>query len=678
MFQEFRKQTVLVTGRVRSSLHLCAPAVPNVFICTVVRWRDASRLSKSGVARPIGMSISRRCVVIGGGVAGVCCAEEILRLRPTAHVTIVTPEGVLKGINGITQISKHTEELSVKERPASSFVTTQSQVVHASVTGLDTVRNLVHTSTGSSVPYDRLCICTGASPKVVADSKHVLVLRDRDTVSDLQARLPSARRTVLIGNGGIALELAHAMRGMEVVWVMRQGHMGDAFFDVDAASFLLTELNVEQTATDQQCPQSMPMCTSHPEPGSSSPTNSSVCTSPRLDAPQLEKKSPLLGAQPCSSNKISPGSAAPMVLASQAPLAATDADGAALSAAHQAPAGDNAAAHSSILTSARTRNGAAGPQPSAGESRDRVQNSAGARTPEERRQHGPTSAVLDRLKEAAPPAGPSYFAMVQGRKNAAFGHAVGPRWSEALSMHAARDGHIVFERNCEVDRLVSAHEAEAQGFSDRQKWPVHVRLTNGKVHGADLVISAIGVLPNVSWLPEEIAIDEGTQGIQVDREMRTTATNVWAAGDCCTVQWPDRSQHWFQMRIWTQARLMGMYAAHCMAGNPAEAVYAFNFELYTHVTRFMNKRVILLGLYNGQGLQEEPDRDIVTYSRATEGPEASFVRVLLLRNRMMGAVLIGDTDFEEVFENLILDRLDLSAYGPDLLSPDIDLQEVFD
>ena len=51
---------------------------------------------------------------------------------------------------------------------------------------------------------------------MVADSEHVLVLRDQDTLADLRARLPDARRVVLVGNGGIALELVHALRGIEV------------------------------------------------------------------------------------------------------------------------------------------------------------------------------------------------------------------------------------------------------------------------------------------------------------------------------------------------------------------------------------------------------------------------------------------------------------------------------
>jgi hypothetical protein len=110
-------------------------------------------------------------------------------------------------------------------------------------------------------------------------------------------------------------------------------------------------------------------------------------------------------------------------------------------------------------------------------------------------------------------------------------------------------------------------------------------------------------------------------------------------------------------------------------------------------------QVVLLGLYNGQRLEHEPSDDIITYSRIGEGEHGggggccgkggarrggggaagrTFVRVLLLRGRVQGAVLIGETDLEETFENLILDRLDVGQYGPALLDPDAELDHVFD
>ena len=45
---------------------------------------------------------------------------------------------------------------------------------------------------------------------------------------------------------------------------------------------------------------------------------------------------------------------------------------------------------------------------------------------------------------------------------------------------------------------------------------------------------------------------------------------------------------------------------------------------------------------------------------------------------MIGAVLIGDTDMEETFENLILNKLDISRIEDSLLDPDIDIENYFD
>ena len=51
-----------------------------------------------------------------------------------------------------------------------------------------------------------------------------------------------------------------------------------------------------------------------------------------------------------------------------------------------------------------------------------------------------------------------------------------------------------------------------------------------------------------------------------------------------------------------------------------------------------------MGLYNGQRLENEPESDMISYSRITEeGEERTFVRILLLRGRIQGAVMIGET-----------------------------------
>ena len=49
------------------------------------------------------------------------------------------------------------------------------------------------------------------------------------------------------------------------------------------------------------------------------------------------------------------------------------------------------------------------------------------------------------------------------------------------------------------------------------------------------------------------------------------------------------------------------------------------------------------------------------------------------RSHVIGAMLIGTaTELAETFENLILNRLDVSALGEDLLDPNVDIEDYFD
>lgn len=136
------------------------------------------------------------------------------------------------------------------------------------------------------------------------------------------------------------------------------------------------------------------------------------------------------------------------------------------------------------------------------------------------------------------------------------------------------------------------------------------------------------------------------------------------------------------MRLWTQARQMGLFAGKSMymsvfnEDNPDEAEEVeleFCFENFSHVTRFFGFKVVLLGLYNGQGLEKSNQHLLV---RCTKNLE--YIKVVLENWRMQGAILIGETGLEETFENLILNQVDLSSYGEDLLNPNIDIEDYFD
>uniref|UniRef100_A0AAV2ITQ4 Pyridine nucleotide-disulfide oxidoreductase domain-containing protein 1 n=1 Tax=Knipowitschia caucasica TaxID=637954 RepID=A0AAV2ITQ4_KNICA len=205
-------------------------------------------------------------------------------------------------------------------------------------------------------------------------------------------------------------------------------------------------------------------------------------------------------------------------------------------------------------------------------------------------------------------------------------------------------------------------------------WPVYIKLSNGKIYGCDFIVSATGVEPNTEpFLHGNNFALASDCGLQVNDQMRTSEPDVYAAGDVCTAGWK-HSPQWQQMRLWTQARQMGWHAGRCMAAHvlsePIEL--DFCFELFSHITKFFSYKVVLLGKYNAQGLG--PNHELVV--RCTKGRE--YIKVVLSGGRMVGAVLIGDTDLEETFENLILNQMDLTSYGEDLLNPDIDIEDYFD
>lgn len=189
----------------------------------------------------------------------------------------------------------------------------------------------------------------------------------------------------------------------------------------------------------------------------------------------------------------------------------------------------------------------------------------------------------------------------------------------------------------------------------------------------DFIVSATGVLPHHDFTtdaPLELAEDNG---IKVNEMMCTNLCDVYAAGDVCTADWAP-AEHWFQMRLWTQARQMGGMAGRSMAAlYEGETIYQdFSFELFGHVTQLFGFPVVLLGRFNGQGL----GRDYELLVRCTRNKE--YIKFVLQNGRLRGAILIGDTDLAETCENLILNGTDLEPYGDDILNPDIDIEDYFD
>lgn len=256
-----------------------------------------------------------------------------------------------------------------------------------------------------------------------------------------------------------------------------------------------------------------------------------------------------------------------------------------------------------------------------------------------------------------------------GRNGDIVGSSVGPQWSSDLHSQGITASKLHIKFRSEVSSLKEIADGCMQ-----------VTLTTGKIFEVDLVVSAIGVdpAPHITWLPEKDFTRAPDGGLVVNSRLQTTQKDVYAAGDCCSFSSKENAL-WFQMRLWSQAKAMGILAAHCMLHIEDNMASDMPFELFIHVTRFLGKRVVLLGSYNGQGFESYRQDQVVFYSRISgEGSDRNFIRVLVIHGRVQGAICIGNTGLEETMENLILDKLDVSAYGADLLDPSIDIDDIFD
>ncbi|MEE6477385.1 hypothetical protein FKM82_011496 [Ascaphus truei] len=488
-------------------------------------------------------------VVVGGGIAGVTCAEHLALQFPSDNVFLITASPLIKAVTNLRQVSRRLEEFDVEEQLGTVLekLYPNIKVVQSAVKGLKHGERKLVTEDGAQYLYDKLCICAGAKPKLIVEGNpYVLGIRDTDSAQDFQRHLTKAKRVIVVGNGGIALELVYEIEGCEVIWAIKDKSIGNTFFDAGAAQFLITQLKAAKPET----------------PGA------------------------------CKRTKYT------------------------------------------------------------------------------------TEALV-------------------GREEAAkLGSALGPDWHEGLNLKATEEfSHCVhIETECEIKHiflgeeflqlrgsgaalsLPTEHRAEHTATPATAVWPVYVELTNGNTYGCDFIVSATGVVPNVEPFIGGNNFDLAEDGgMKVDEHMHTSLQDIYAAGDICSASWT-HSALWQQMRLWTQARQMGCYAAKCMTADTlGESIEMdFCFELFTHVTKFFNYKVIILGKYNAQGLGSNHELML----RCTKGLE--YIKVVMQNGRMMGAVLIGETNLEETFENLILNQMDLSAYGEDLLDPNIDIEDYFD
>ena len=185
----------------------------------------------------------------------------------------------------------------------------------------------------------------------------------------------------------------------------------------------------------------------------------------------------------------------------------------------------------------------------------------------------------------------------------------------------------------------------------------HAVLQDGERVDCDLVVFAIGVRPNTGLIPADGGI-RVERGIRVDSRMRTTADDVYAAGDCVEA-YDKLIDAYRQIAIWPLAYRQGHVAGCNMAGVDSE--YGGGFPMNS--IGVCDVPTISVGLIyppdDGERyeIMDDYDRETLTYKK-----------LVLLGHRLVGALFINDIDRAGIYTGLIEDRADISQFRDHLLS----------
>lgn len=91
--------------------------------------------------------------------------------------------------------------------------------------------------------------------------------------------------------------------------------------------------------------------------------------------------------------------------------------------------------------------------------------------------------------------------------------------------------------------------------------------TSSGAFDCDLAVIAIGVVPNTAWLEGALPLEERSGGVLVDAGLGA-GHDVFAAGDCAAVPWPDGTHR--PEPLWYTCRDQGRVAGARLAGHDAK------------------------------------------------------------------------------------------------------------
>lgn len=193
-----------------------------------------------------------KLVLVGNGLAGMRCLEDLLDMAPERYdITVIGEEPwgnynrimlspVLSGDKTIDDIMLHSHAWYRDKKI--DFIAGDPAV------RIDRPRKQIYTEKGIVVDYDRLILATGSKPFIPpvkgSDLQGVLSFRDIHDVNKMLDYCKSHKNAVVIGGGLLGLEAAYGLkqRGMNVTVLHLMDRIMDRQLDEKASQMLKTSI----------------------------------------------------------------------------------------------------------------------------------------------------------------------------------------------------------------------------------------------------------------------------------------------------------------------------------------------------------------------------------------------------------------------------------------------------
>jgi len=195
-------------------------------------------------------------------------------------------------------------------------------------------------------------------------------------------------------------------------------------------------------------------------------------------------------------------------------------------------------------------------------------------------------------------------------------------------------------------------------------------VTDSRKIECDMVVLSVGIKPAVD-LARNAGIEIGSLGgIKVDSEMMTSSPDIYAAGDVVETFDIARDAN-FINAIWVCAFEQGGIAGLNMAGKKTsyEGSYRRN-----SIGNFIGIPAISMGVTHADVCTECAPGD--QFQEVRKRTKDTYRKLILKNGRIIGAILVGQTQKAGLFSILLKKRVDVSEFIPKLMSPSLNFLDI--